>query len=105
MNEKAVLQKSRLGLKFSARDLLVLKIIAPIVWVFMGYATYLAFAKGQVGEGVAHGGFLVVLFCGLIHLLGIADTARDPVVSKLTAIATLLGLLVCATGWTIRLMT
>jgi hypothetical protein len=83
-------------------DLWVLNVAAPIMWVGFAAVAYLAFAQGRIGEGIAHIGMLIVLFCGLIHLWGIVDSSRDIALSKLTTIATLFGVLVCATGWLIR---
>ncbi len=105
MTAKDLSEKKPFGLAISQRDLLVMKIIAPIIWVMFAWATYLAFASGRIGEGIGHCGFLLVIFSGLVHLLGLIDPDRDVALSKLLTIATLFGILVCATGWMIRLTT
>ena len=97
--------KKPFGIKISQRDLLAIKIIAPIIWIMFAYATYFAFSKGRIGEGIGHVGFLLVLFCGMVHIFGIVDHVRDIALSKMLGIVTLFGVLVCATGWLIRLST
>ena len=90
-----------------ARDVWLLKTIVPVMWVGVAYTAYLAFAKGNAGEGIAHIGLLTVLFCAMIgpHIWGVVDPNKDGALGKLLTIASLLGFLIMATGWLIRLAT
>ena len=90
----------------SKHDLLFLNVVAPIMWVLLASVAYLAFAKGNIGEGIGHIGLLIVAFWGMIGpLWGIVDPARDPVLYKAGTITTLFGLLILAAGWLIRFTT
>ena len=90
-----------------ARDVWLLNAIVPVMWVVVASAAYLAFAKGNAGEGIAHMGMLMVVFCAMIgpYMWGIVHPSNDGALGKLLTIATLLGFLIMATGWLIRLTT
>ena len=68
------------------------------------YGAYVALAAGRMGEGIAHIGMLIVLFCGLVgpYIWGVVTTA-DVALRKVLAMMTALGVLITATGWVIRL--
>lgn len=87
-------------------DLLLLNVVAPIVWMLLAAGAYLAFMKGNIGEGIGHIGLLIVLCCAMIGpFWGIVDPTRDPVLHKAGIITTLFGFLIMATGWVIRFAT
>ena len=90
----------------SKHELLLFSVVAPIMWILLAAGAYLAFMKGNIGEGIAHIGLLIVLFWAMIGpFSGIVDPTRDPVLHKAGSIATLFGFLIMATGWVIHFAT
>ncbi|MEP7155238.1 MAG: hypothetical protein ABI905_05665 [Betaproteobacteria bacterium] len=93
------------GATITQRDMKFLGVLAPFIWVLFATATVQAFLKGSVGEGIGHTGMLIVLFCTMIgpHMWGLIDE-KDVTFCKVTAIATLFGMLTMFTGWALRLL-
>ena len=91
-------------LTLSKRDLRIMGFLAPVIWIMFAYGAYVALAAGRMGEGIAHIGMLIVLFCGLVgpYIWGVVTTA-DVALRKVLAMMTALGVLIAATGWVIRL--
>lgn len=88
---------------FTARDMRVLNVMAPFVWVITASATYHAFVNGRVGEGIAHTGMLLLLFSAMVgpHFWGIVKH-EDTALCKLLTLLSVLGMLTMAAGWFIR---
>ncbi len=91
-------------LTLSKRDLRIMGFLTPVIWIMFAYGAYVALAAGRMGEGIAHIGMLIVLFCGLVgpYIWGVVTTA-DVALRKVLAMMTALGVLITATGWVIRL--
>lgn len=94
------------GITFSELDMLMLKLLAPFIILFMAYATYLAFINGKIGEAIGHTGLVIILFAAAVgpYVWRIVDE-NDIALRKTLAIATAFGFLTMATGWLIRFTT
>jgi hypothetical protein len=88
----------------TARDLRLMSVLAPFIWVVAALAAYLAFANGRVGEGIAHAGMLLVLFSAMVgpYFWKIVEHS-DLTLCKVLNLITALGVLTMAAGWLIRL--
>ena len=95
-----------LGLTVSERDLRIMYVLVPLAWVVLASGAYLAFTKGNVGEGIGHSGLLLVLFSGMVgpHFWRIVDDT-DITLNKVLRLMSVFGLLTMATGWLIRFTT
>jgi hypothetical protein len=95
------------GLSLSSSDTKFLNILGPVIWVVMAADAVISFTEGRLASGLVSTGVLVVLFCGMIgpKMWRVVDPKEDVLLGKLTSIVTLLGILIMATGFVLRMMT
>lgn len=93
-----------LGLRLSERDFKFMRWFAPAIWVFLAAATIKAALEGQTITAIGNVGLLIVLFCAMIgpFMLRIIDPQKDVALGKVSAIATLLGLMTMVASMLVR---